>query len=82
MVLLPVYDVAGRETKAAKNAVDSVKLSHALLERGKNASHAESFADAASLLRAEVRPGDAVLIMGAGDIYHLADDLVSETKVF
>ena len=78
VVLLPVYDVAGRETKAAKDAVDSVKLSHALLERGKNASHAESFADAAALLCAEVRPGDAVLIMGAGDIYHLADDLLRD----
>lgn len=76
VVLLPVYDVAGRETKAAKNSVNSEKLADALATAGKRVSHAASFADAASLLRAEVRPGDAVLIMGAGDIYHLADDLI------
>lgn len=76
VVLLPVYDVAGRETKAAKNAVNSEKLAHALAARGKRVSSAASLADAASVLQGEVRSGDAVLIMGAGDIYHLADDLV------
>lgn len=76
IVLVPVYDVAGRETKSAKNAVNSKKLARALAERGKRISYAASFSDAAALLRAEVRKGDAVLIMGAGDIYHLADDLV------
>ncbi|MFY9462712.1 MAG: Mur ligase family protein, partial [Candidatus Sungiibacteriota bacterium] len=76
IVLLPVYDVAGRETKAAKTAVNSEKLAWALAKRGKNVSYHDSFGDATSLLRAEVRRGDAVLIMGAGDIYHLADDLI------
>jgi len=76
VVLLPVYDVAGRETAAAKNAVNSEKLSDALAARGKRVSHAASFTDATSLLRAEVRKGDAVLLMGAGDIYLLADDLM------
>ncbi len=74
--LLPVYDVAGRETKAAKNSVNSEKLVDALAARGKRVSYAASFADAATLLRAEVRPGDAVLVMGAGDIYHLTDYLI------
>ena len=78
--LLPVYDVAGRETKTAKNSVNSEKLAWALAARGKRVSHAASFDDAAVLLRAEVRKGDAVLLMGAGDIYHLADDLTSKPE--
>lgn len=79
IMLLPVYDVAGRETAAAKNSVNSEELADALAARGKRVSYAASFADAAMLLRAEVRPGDAVLIMGAGDIYRLADDLIQKS---
>lgn len=78
ITLLPVYDVAGRESKTAKKAVNSEKLAHALLQKGKNVLHIESFDDAAHLLRAEIRPGDAVLLMGAGDIYFLNKKLIPE----
>ncbi len=67
--LLPVYDVAGRETSAARKKVNSVKLAHALLERGKNAWHSDSFDAAADYVRSHARSGDVVLLMGAGDIY-------------
>jgi UDP-N-acetylmuramate--alanine ligase len=75
--LLPVYDVAGRETAAAKNAVNSEKLAGELSSRGKRVSYAESFDAAAALLRGEVRAGDAIVVMGAGDIYRLADTLAA-----
>ncbi len=71
VVLLPVYDVAGRETKTAKAKVNSEKLAHSLLTRGKNVSHLDSFEAARDLLFEEVHPSDVVLIMGAGDIYEL-----------
>lgn len=74
--LLPVYDVAGRETATAKSAVNSEKLAHELQARGKNVTHRDTFEEAADLIRTEIRKGDAVLIMGAGDIYHLADVLM------
>ncbi len=77
--LLPVYDVAGRETKSAKRAVNSIKLAHALQERGKNAWHAASFDHARDFLHTELRRGDVVLMMGAGDIYALTNDLVSNS---
>ena len=78
--LLPVYDVAGRETKSAKRAVNSVKLAHALQERGKNAWHAASFDHAKTFLHAELRRGDVVLTMGAGDIYLLTNQLTKGTS--
>lgn len=79
--LLPVYDVAGRETKRAKEAVNSVKLAHALQERGKNCWHAASFDHARAYLHTELRRGDAVLMMGAGDIYTLTGNLVRNSIV-
>lgn len=71
VVLLPVYDVAGRETAAARHAVSSLRLADALQERGKSAWHAPTFDEAKKFLDAEIRRGDVLLIMGAGDIYDL-----------
>ncbi|MBI2053525.1 MAG: UDP-N-acetylmuramate--L-alanine ligase, partial [Candidatus Sungbacteria bacterium] len=78
VTLLPVYDVAGRETKSAQKAVNSERLVRELKDKGKNVSHAASFDDAALLIRTEIRPGDAVLLMGAGDIYSLNKKLIPE----
>jgi UDP-N-acetylmuramate--alanine ligase len=75
--LLPVYDVAGRGTKTAKTMVNSEKLAQALIERGKNACHLNNFLDAQKFINKEVRPGDIVLMMGAGDIYNLSGQLFS-----
>ena len=74
-----MYDVAGRETKSAKRAVNSIKLTHTLQERGKNAWHVNSFDQAKQFLHSEIRRGDIVLVMGAGDIYTLTDDLTKGT---
>lgn len=71
--LLPVYDVAGRETKEAKTKVNSLRLASLLKKRGKHVSSEESFADAEYRLKKEAHAGDVVLIMGAGDIYTWAD---------
>lgn len=75
--LLPVYDVAGRETKSAKNLVNSAKLARELSRRGKNALHLKTFADAVEHMHANLKTGDVVLMMGAGDIYKLTESLSS-----
>lgn len=75
--LLPVYDVAGRETKRAKIAVNSLGLAQELVRRGKTAFHMDSFDEAKEFLREKLHPGDVVLVMGAGDIYHLTSQLQS-----
>ncbi len=74
--LLPVYNVAGRETKKAKVQVSSLRLSHELLRRGKNIRHLATFDEAKQHILAESRPGDVILVMGAGDIHALSKSLV------
>ena len=73
--LLPVYDVAGRETATAKKAVNSLRLTEALHKRGKTAWHSPSFIEAKQFLDGELRRGDVLLVMGAGDIYDLTNEL-------
>lgn len=71
--LLPVYDVAGRETKDARREVNSIKLSQALDRRGKNVCYLDSFSKTKEFIKVHSRPGDVIIIMGAGDIYKLAE---------
>lgn len=78
---LPVYDVAGRETTVAKQAVNSLKLTQELVRRGKRACHLDNFDEAKEYLVSEIRPGDVVLIMGAGDIYYLTEHLLATTTL-
>lgn len=77
IVLLPVYDVAGRETKSARAKVNSKKLTTELKKRGKNTKYFDSFTATQNFVESNVHPGDVVLVMGAGDIYGLALDLVA-----
>ncbi|MBI3442252.1 MAG: UDP-N-acetylmuramate--L-alanine ligase [Candidatus Sungbacteria bacterium] len=72
---LPVYDVAGRETAAAKKQVNSLKLAGEIEKRSKDVSYFDSFDDAKKAIRVEAHPGDIILLMGAGDIYDLTKEL-------
>ncbi|MDP3778432.1 MAG: UDP-N-acetylmuramate--L-alanine ligase [bacterium] len=74
-LLVPVYDVVGRETDMARKAVSSAKLVTQLKKRGKQAEHAGSFAAAKRWIKGKVKTGDVLLIMGAGDIDNLAREV-------
>ena len=75
--ILPVYEVAGRERPDTAKEVNSEKLAHEVAAGGKQAYHLDSFAHAEEFLRERARPGDVVLLMGAGNIYTLADTLAN-----
>ena len=64
--VLPVDIYAARET-------DTLGVSSALLAQaiGEKATYCASFEDAAALLAAEARPGDAIVVMGAGNVYRI-----------
>lgn len=71
--LLPVYGVAGREK--GRTNLNSAALAREILKRGKDAYHMNSFAEAKTFMGSRVRAGDVVLVMGAGDIYILSQEL-------
>ncbi len=77
ILMLPVYDVAGRETNIARKSVNSQKLVQELANRGKHAEHSASFDDAKQWIKNNLKEGDVLMIMGAGDIYDLAKDVAS-----
>ena len=72
LTLLPIYRPLGRE-RGGRN-IDSAKLAGAVCDVATELSPSLSAAEA--LLAAESRPGDLILIMGAGDVNQLAIGLV------
>lgn len=80
VILLPVYEVAGRDAKKAKHTVNSEKLAHELILRGKNAAHL-TFEKASREIPPMLRPGDVVLMMGAGNIYDVTNEMVRQEDV-
>lgn len=73
--LLPVYEVAGRERNQKRKIVSSSTLARELVRRGKDAYHINTFKKAHTTITAEARPGDVLLVMGAGDVYNLTKNL-------
>lgn len=71
--LLPVYAVAGREQEQGAHEVSSEALIGELRARGKQTEFIPALSDMRSFLHAHTRPGDVVLMMGAGDIYTSLD---------
>ena len=73
LVLIPdIYVPAGREVVTGE--VTSAKLVVAMAHPG--ATAIGTLGAAVEYLAAEVRPGDVVLTMGAGDVYKVGDELL------
>lgn len=77
-ILQEIYDVTGRE-EAADQTVSSQDLAKRIEERGKIVLYSPSAAKTKQLLAEHIEANDVVLIVGAGDIYTIADDLCSKT---
>lgn len=67
--LVPVYDVAGRETPKAKKEYSSEKLAAAIEKQGKKVHLLKDQKEVVKFVRNNARSGDVIIIMGAGDIY-------------
>ncbi|MBB6440818.1 UDP-N-acetylmuramate--L-alanine ligase [Phycisphaera mikurensis] len=73
-VLVPdIYFV--RDSEAEREAVTSGDLVRLLRAGGVDAEHVAGFDEAAATLRAELRDGDLVVTMGAGDVWKVAEAL-------
>jgi UDP-N-acetylmuramate--alanine ligase len=77
VLILPIYQPSGRET--SPRAVTSADLVCRVRATGHpDARAVASFDEARAALRRQVRPGDLVLTMGAGDVTLLSDALVAD----
>lgn len=73
IIMLPIYDVAGREEVEIKTKVSSLKLAEAIKEKSeeKEIFCFNNFFEAKKNIEENIRGGEVVIIMGAGDIYDL-----------
>jgi UDP-N-acetylmuramate--alanine ligase len=76
VLLADIYVPAGREV--VTDEVTSAGLVQAMHHPG--AEHAGTFDAIISRLASEVRPGDLVLTMGAGDVYQVGDRLLERLR--
>jgi len=78
LIITDIYDVAGREEKTIKKKVGSKKLVEAINKRYKvgnrkyETMYIPKIEKVADYLKRNLRGGEVLIIMGAGDIYKLA----------
>lgn len=76
VLITDIYQVAGRESAAIQKKVSSQKLARAVGGRAEYISSKEIF----ERLKKEIKGGEIVLVMGAGDIYELSKKLTKNFK--
>ena len=75
-VIVPdIYFV--RDIESERDLIDSKALVERIHVRGRGAQYEPEFANIVSRLHEEVRSGDLVLTMGAGNVWQVADDLLA-----
>jgi UDP-N-acetylmuramate--alanine ligase len=71
LIITDIFDVAGREEKIIKNKVSSEKLVRAIND--KKTVYVPTIEKTFTYLKKNLKGGEVVIIMGAGDIYKLVD---------
>ena len=75
-IISEIFDVAGRE-QAQDQDISSRDLVRELRKCGKNAAYAADLRDCEKMIREIAQNYEVIIIMGAGDIYKVADALAS-----
>ncbi len=78
-IICEIFDVAGREDLGDQD-ISSQDLVREIQKCGKHASYAKDLSDCETQIRAIAAKFDAIIIMGAGDIYKVASKLVSSKQ--
>jgi UDP-N-acetylmuramate--alanine ligase len=73
-----IYSV--RDSAADKAAVSAQDLVQRIERTGRSAVHVATFPDVIKRIRNTARPGDVIVTMGAGNVYEVANELVTESK--
>jgi UDP-N-acetylmuramate--alanine ligase len=71
LILVPIYSVFGRETNEIKKKVNSSKLAQKIKEKtaANKVFYKNSLEKAAEFIKTNLKGGEIVIAMGAGDIY-------------
>lgn len=77
VIIEEIFEVEGREGDQYAHA-SSTELVKALAANGVDASYAQDHEAARSAIDEIIQPDDCLLLMGAGDIYTLAEELASQ----
>lgn len=79
IILLDIYEVAGREQKRRHAVVSSARLAETIRKRGGDAEYVPNRALTAKLHH-ELRPGDILIMMGAGSIWEMTKALMGKSQ--
>jgi len=74
VILSEIYDVAGREELIDQD-ISSLDLVREVKKRGGEAFYGKNLEETKKLILGNVKPEDVVLVMGAGNIYKVAEEL-------
>ena len=75
VVIPPIFFV--RDSEQDRRAVSAEDLVNRLRDRGVDALHRETFDEIVAHLRDTCRPGDLVVVMGAGPVWKIAQDFIN-----
>ena len=73
LILVDIYDVAGREEGSIRKKVSSAKLAKAVAKKGVpyEVVHIPTLKETQKYLMKNIQRKEVVIVMGAGDIYNL-----------
>jgi UDP-N-acetylmuramate--alanine ligase len=75
MTIVPeIYFV--RDTEKSKTEVNSQLLVEKIKEKGSNAAFFENFERICDFLKTNVKSGDVLMSMGAGNVWKVADEYI------
>ncbi len=77
LILNEIYDVAGRE-EVKDQDVSSKDLAEEIKKRNKEVIYSANLAETKRLILENIKENDLVLVIGAGDIYKVAEELVKK----
>lgn len=80
VVMLDIYEVAGREKKNKSPKINSKTLAEAVTRRGVTAHYLREPKRLKSFLQKNLEAGDVVLMMGAGSIWEMTKKLMNTEK--
>jgi len=79
LVIVPhIYFV--RDSEEDRRAVSAADLVRALRQRGVRALHIDAFDEIVAHLRGECRPGDLLVVMGAGPVWQVAHQFIAAAQ--